>query len=89
MPIPKWLMHAMQTRLGLLAPLVTALSLGGLMAGCAVVKPAERGLLAEPCMESPFDGKRPLRAYENKVLQTLSGSELPAGAPGGGCGCVN
>lgn len=58
-------------------------------AGCATVRPAERGQLAQPCMVSPFDGKRNLRAYENKVLQTLTGSELPAGAPGGGCGCVN
>lgn len=59
------------------------------LAGCATVRPADRGQLAQPVMASPFDGKRNLRAYENKVLQTLSGSELPAGAPGGGCGCVN
>lgn len=59
------------------------------LGGCATVRPAERGQLAQPCMASPFDGKRALRAYENKVLQTLTGSELPAGAPGGGCGCVN
>lgn len=68
---------------------VLTLAITTLFAGCATVKPAERGQLAQPCMASPFDGKRSLRAYENKVLQTLTGSELPAGAPGGGCGCVN
>lgn len=66
-----------------------AFALACLVSSCAIVKPAERGRLAEPSMESPFDGKHARRAYENKVLQTLTGSELPAGAPGGGCGCVN
>lgn len=56
---------------------------------CAAVKPAERGRLAQPCMESPFAGSRSLRSYEDKVFQTMTGSPLPASAPGGGCGCVN
>lgn len=56
---------------------------------CAAAKPAERGRLAQPCMESPFAGSRSLRSYEDKVFQTMTGSHLPTSAPGGGCGCVN
>jgi hypothetical protein len=69
----------------------TLLGMAALIAlvGCATVRPAERGVLAQPCMKSPFDGTRPLRAHEDHVFQTLTGSELPAGAAGGGCGCVN
>jgi Domain of unknown function (DUF4266) len=89
MPFQKGLFHVFLTGSVRVSILVGGLAVAGLVSGCAVVKPAERGILAEPYMESPFNGKRAIRAYENKVLQTLTGSELPAGAPGGGCGCVN
>ncbi len=69
--------------------LALPISAGFMLMHCATVKPAERGRLAQPCMESPFAGSRSLRSYEDKVFQTMTGSHLPASAPGGGCGCVN
>jgi len=82
-------MHVTQGAFARLCLLFPAAAAAAMLMACANVQPAERGLLAQPCMVSPFDGRTSLRAYENKVLQTLTGSELPAGAPGGGCGCVN
>ena len=56
---------------------------------CATVQPLQREALSQRCMISPLDKNKSSRSYEDKVFQTLSGSMLPAGAPGGGCGCVN
>jgi hypothetical protein len=58
------------------------------LAACAPVKPYERADLARKCMQSPFSRQELKSDYENKVLQTASGAELPGGTPGGGCGCT-
>lgn len=58
------------------------------LCGCARVKPYERSDLARKCMQSPFSRHELNSEYENQVLQTATGAELPGGAPGGGCGCT-
>src|SRR5689334_16725982 len=62
--------------------------IAALLTGCAAVKPFERGDLARKCMQSPFSRQELKSDYENKVLQTATGAELPGGTPGGGCGCT-
>jgi hypothetical protein len=53
-------------------------------AGCAVVKPYQRELLAQPGMsfELTADG-----AIEQHMLEAREGSAGGFGASGGGCGC--
>lgn len=58
------------------------------LTGCARVQPYERADLARKCMQSPFSRREAQSGYENQVLQTAAGAELPGGAPGGGCGCT-
>lgn len=72
------------SRLAIFTALATAMTL----AGCAAVKPYERGDMARRCMQSPFSRQELKSDYENKVLQTAAGAELPGGTPGGGCGCT-
>ena len=65
-----------------------AAALSASLPGCARVKPYARADLARKCMQSPFSRGELRSGYENQVLQTAAGAELPGGAPGGGCGCT-
>lgn len=57
-------------------------------AGCAQVKPWERGKLASPAMEAKLGEQGFAGAYRAKVLESKTGGGLPTEAPGGGCGCT-
>ena len=65
-----------------------AVGLAMALAACAPVKPYQRAELARKCMQSPFSRQETKSDYDNKVLQTATGAELPGGTPGGGCGCT-
>jgi hypothetical protein len=58
------------------------------LAGCAPVRPWERGKLASPAMMAGFGEQGLTGAYRAKVLESKTGGGLPGGAPGGGCGCT-
>jgi hypothetical protein len=73
---------------GIPAKLLTVAGIALALAACAAVKPYERGELARKCMQSPFSRQETKSDYDNKVLQTAAGAELPGGTPGGGCGCT-
>ena len=60
--------------------LVAALS-----AGCATVKPWQRGRLADPCMT--FEANATMTAYASHWQESREGSSGGAGVQGGGCGC--
>jgi hypothetical protein len=77
----------------LLAPgALVALLIGGIalsFAGCARVKPWQRGRLASPAMQSMLaSGNAVDVGYRAKVLESKTGGGLPGTAPGGGCGCT-
>lgn len=74
--------------MGTLTRLFAAAGIPLAFASCAAVKPYERDQLARKCMQSPFSRQETKNDYDNKVLQTAAGSELPGGTPGGGCGCT-
>ena len=57
-------------------------------AGCARVKPIERGKLASPCMTVGLGEDGFARAYRAKLIESKTGGGLPGTAPGGGCGCA-
>lgn len=59
--------------------------LGGLGAGCTMVKPWERGTLADSTMNR---GRDPLGlALTEHVFFSREGTSGGAGVGGGGCGC--
>ncbi len=64
--------------------LVLLLLVIGTLAGCAIVKPWQRGRLGHPAMR--MDG-RPGDATRPHVLAIREGSVGAEGATGGGCGC--
>lgn len=57
-------------------------------AGCAPVKPWERGKIASPAMQQKLGEQGVRGAYRAKVLESKTGGGLPGEAPGGGCGCT-
>jgi hypothetical protein len=58
----------------------------GLLAGCADVKPWERGNLAKPHMAlQPFPVQAAFREHVYGSRESASGGSASAG--GGGCGC--
>jgi len=57
-------------------------------AGCARVKPMERGKLASPSMTVGLGEDGFARAYRAKLVESKTGGGLPGTAPGGGCGCA-
>jgi hypothetical protein len=60
--------------------------LGSLLAGCAEVKPWERGNLAKPHMSlQPFPVQAAFREHIYGSRESASGGSASAG--GGGCGC--
>jgi hypothetical protein len=74
-------------RSSLLTALFTCIAIAG-GAGCAQVKPWERGKLASPAMEAKLGEQGFAGAYRAKVLESKTGGGLPTEAPGGGCGCT-
>ena len=57
-------------------------------AGCAPVKPWQRGDHARPSMAVRFGERGRFAApYRAKVLETKAAGGLAGVAPGGGCGC--
>ncbi len=77
-----------ETFKNLMVLICLGLGLNLFLISCAPVKPYQRGDLLRRCMESPFSKQELKSDYENKVLQTAAGGELPANAQGGGCGCT-
>jgi len=65
--------------------LALAALLGGALAGCADVKPWERGTLARP--EMALEAHPGLRAQRDHVYASREASTAGASAAGGGCGC--
>ena len=67
-----------------LLPVVLAV----VVAGCAAVKPWQRGDHARPSMSTRFGERGRFAApYRAKVLETKAAGGLAGVAPGGGCGC--
>jgi hypothetical protein len=65
--------------------LLAAMVLAALMAGCAPVKPWQRGTLARPDMQLVSD---PLQAsLEDHIYFSKEASSGGRGFGGGGCGC--
>lgn len=64
---------------------IVSLSLGGTVAGCAVVRPHERQDLARRSMTGDR-GKGEARADQHRA-GSRDGAEGGTGEPGGGCGC--
>ena len=58
-----------------------------LSAGCATVRPQERGKLASPAMNPSFGSTELTDQYRAKTLESKTATGLPGTAPGGGCGC--
>ena len=58
---------------------------GAMAAGCVMVRPEEREILADPSMT--FGGEGDAEAHEAHVLSNREGSYGAAGVSGGGCGC--
>lgn len=78
----------MSSLLRKMAPLVAALAVGALLAGCSIqpwVKPYERERLADPVMKfsrDPLSDKN--FAHIREVREAARGG---TGVQGGGCGC--
>jgi len=59
--------------------------LGGLLAGCATVRPWQRGRLASPCMA--VDPPAASGLFQEHVRAVRTGDMHAGAAGGGGCGC--
>lgn len=55
--------------------------------GCVMVKPTQRGHLAEPAMLAGMGEGGLMGAYRAKFIETKTAAGMPGNAPGGGCGC--
>ena len=69
-------------------PVIPFLLLAMAGAGCARVKPMERGKLASPSMTVGLGEDGFARAYRAKLVESKTGGGLPGTSPGGGCGCA-
>jgi hypothetical protein len=57
------------------------------LAGCAEVKPWERGLLAHPSMDQKEPGKKLREEFLRHTYDVREGSTGGDDSAGGGCGC--
>jgi len=64
---------------------VALVALGGLSAGCATVRPWQKGRLANRCMM--FDPDGGMVAFATHWQESREGSSGGYGMQGGGCGC--
>lgn len=68
-----------------LLALLAAAGLAATAPACVMVRPEERGYLADPAMT--FGAESQARAHEEHVLTNREGSYGASSVTGGGCGC--
>ncbi len=66
---------------------ISMLGLLALTAGCAEVKPWQRGTLAKPSMDPKNAGRATKEEFVSHMFDTREGSTGGTEAAGGGCGC--
>lgn len=67
--------------------LLLVLTLLAASSGCVVVKPWERGMLAERAMNPQAADEAARAAFDRHIFDVREGATGGTGSAGGGCGC--